>query len=139
MKYAVTVRRTELITFSVEATSKEDAEARYLMDGEEEMSRTKESTVVDVEADEDPYAHLDDPAEREWLTKVSPLDVLRNAHRIYDFMREAGLSTESVVRELAFEKAADKLSISYDVLYEAWVNETPVAGDVVAAAESSEG
>jgi len=72
------------------------------------------------------YAHLDDPAERDWLTNVTPEDVLGNAHRIYDFMRESGVPVDSYTRELAFEKAADALGIDYDVLYDAWLNETPV-------------
>lgn len=27
------------------------------------------------------FSHLEDPAERDWLTNVAPLEVLRNAHR----------------------------------------------------------
>lgn len=72
------------------------------------------------------YTHLDDPAEREWLTNVSPSDILRNAHRIYDFMREGGMPADSYTRELAFEKAGEVLGIDYDVLYDAWLNQRPV-------------
>ncbi len=71
------------------------------------------------------YGHLEDPAEREWLTNVSPADVLRNAHRIYEFMRETGVPADSYIRELAFEQAADALGISYEVLYCAWLHERP--------------
>lgn len=71
------------------------------------------------------FAHLSDPAERRWLTEVAPADVLRNAHRIYDFMAECGIATDSVPRELAFEKAAEDLGIDYNVLYDAWLSETP--------------
>lgn len=74
-----------------------------------------------------PYDHLTDPTEIAWLTNVSPSDVLRNAHRIYDFMREGGLPADSYTREMAFEKAATALGISYDVLYNAWLDEQPVA------------
>jgi len=78
------------------------------------------------EASDPRYAHLEDPAERKWLTNVSPADISRNAHRIYDFMREAGIPADSYTRELAFQKAAEALRIPYDVLYDAWLNETPV-------------
>ena len=77
----------------------------------------------------DPYAHLDDPAERKWLNDLVPLDVLHNAHRMYDFMQDTGMSPDSYTRELAFQKAAaafhDK-GITYDVLYDAWLSEQPV-------------
>jgi hypothetical protein len=74
------------------------------------------------------YAHLSDPAERDWLTNVTPDDIRSNAHRIYDFMWENGsIPPDSYTRELAFEKAADALGIPYDVLYQAWMNEQPVA------------
>ncbi len=73
------------------------------------------------------YEHLDDPAEREWLTDVSPSDVVSNAHRIYDFMRESGIPADSHTRELAFQKAADALGITYDTLYDAWLAGRPVS------------
>ena len=72
--------------------------------------------------DQPDYSYLSDPAEREWLTNVVPADVLFNAHRIYDFMAEAGLPAESVVRELAFTKASDALGLSYEVFYQAWLS-----------------
>lgn len=72
-----------------------------------------------------PFAHLSDPAERVWLTNVSPSDVLRNAHRIYDFMAEGGLPIDSYTREMAFQKASTALGIDYDVLYNAWLNQVP--------------
>jgi hypothetical protein len=72
------------------------------------------------------YAHLDDPAEREWLTNVSPSDIARNAHRLYDFIREDGIPADSYTREMAFAKAADALRVPYNVLYDAWLNETPL-------------
>ena len=71
------------------------------------------------------YAWLDDPAEREWLINVEPLKVLKNAHRMYDFMRETGMAPDSYTRELAFEKAAAALDVDYDVLYDAWLHEQP--------------
>lgn len=47
MRYAVTVRRTELILFEIEADNPADAEARALYEGEEVSSRT-----VSTETDE---------------------------------------------------------------------------------------
>jgi hypothetical protein len=73
------------------------------------------------------FAHLDDPAERDWLTKLEPSDIVRNAHRFYDFMREEGIPVDSYTRELAFGKAAEDLGIPYDVFYDAWLNERPAA------------
>jgi hypothetical protein len=72
------------------------------------------------------YSFLDDPAEREWLINVDPKDVVANAHRIYDFMRDAGLPVDSFTRELAFTKASDALGIDYNVLYDAGANEVPI-------------
>lgn len=72
------------------------------------------------------FAHLSDPAEREWLSGVSPAVVRDNAHRIYEFMRDAGIPADSYTRELAFGKAAEDLGIDYDVLYDAWLHERPV-------------
>jgi hypothetical protein len=72
------------------------------------------------------YSFLDDPAEREWLINLDPKDVVAHAHRIYEFMREAGLPAESFIRELAFTKASDALGIDYDVLYTAWLDQVPV-------------
>lgn len=85
------------------------------------------------------YSHLEDPAEREWLTNVSPTDVAKNVHRIYDFMAEAGLPPESYVRELAFSKAAQALNIPYEVLYDAWLDERPVSlkDDITTDVEST--
>jgi hypothetical protein len=74
-----------------------------------------------------PYSHLSDPAEIAWLTNVEPSDVVKNAHRIYEFIEEGGLPADSYTRELAFEKASDALGIPYDVLYDAWLDEQPVA------------
>jgi hypothetical protein len=76
------------------------------------------------------YAHLEDPTEREWLTNVPAADVLRNAHRFYDFMRESGVPADSYTRELAFQKAAAAQRIPYDVLYDAWLSETPVRSEL---------
>jgi hypothetical protein len=67
------------------------------------------------------YSFLTDPAEIEWLTNVDPTAVLANAHRIYDFMAEGGISADSFTRELAFTKASEALGIDYDVLYDAWL------------------
>ena len=71
---------------------------------------------------------LDDPAERAWLVALKPEDVLANAHRWYGWVAETttepGLG-DSLIRELAFEKASQALGIDYDVLYDAWLNETP--------------
>ncbi|MYX26824.1 hypothetical protein GTY75_09105 [Streptomyces sp. SID8381] len=47
--YTVTVSRSELITFEVLADSPEDAEARYLPDGEETGSKTLGLEVLSVE------------------------------------------------------------------------------------------
>lgn len=76
------------------------------------------------------FAHLDDPAERDWLTKLTPSDVLRNAHRFYDFMRDQGIPVDSYTREMAFEKAATDANLSYDLFYDAWLSQTPIqSGD----------
>jgi hypothetical protein len=50
-KFHVHARRTEDITFEVEASSEEDAIARYLMDGDEIASELLEPgpEVIDVE------------------------------------------------------------------------------------------
>lgn len=72
------------------------------------------------------YSYLDDPAEREWLIKLEPAAVRDNAHRFYDFMHDNGLPAESLLRELAFDKASTALGLDYDVLYEAWLNEQPI-------------
>lgn len=71
------------------------------------------------------YDFLDDPQEREWLIGLDPKAVLANAHRIYDWMTEQGVDQDSFLRELAFSKAAEALGIDYDVLYNAWLNQTP--------------
>lgn len=47
--FLVSVLRTESISFEVEAESREDAEARYLMDGEETGSKTVDLSVESVE------------------------------------------------------------------------------------------
>lgn len=47
--YRVTVERTELIEFTLVATDPADAEARYLMDGDETGSKTVGTNVVSVE------------------------------------------------------------------------------------------
>lgn len=71
------------------------------------------------------YSFLDDPAERAWLIGLDPADVLANAHRIYDWMAEQGVDTDSFLRELAFTKASDALGIDYEVLYQTWLNGVP--------------
>lgn len=48
-RYVVTVNRTEQIAFGLEADSQEDAESRYLMDGDEIGSATISTVVVSVE------------------------------------------------------------------------------------------
>lgn len=72
------------------------------------------------------YDHLDNPQEREWLTGLDPQAVLVNAHRMYDWMREQGVGADSYLRELAFTKAANTLGLDYEVLYNAWLNDTPL-------------
>jgi hypothetical protein len=47
--YDVTISRTELITFRLEAADSADADARALADGDEEASRTTDETTVSVE------------------------------------------------------------------------------------------
>lgn len=116
-----------LITLSEMVTDLQkvaDAEHRKLLQAGAEL------------AEQRPYAYLDDPAEREWLTKVAPMDVLKNAHRIYDLMAEAGLSAESMIREEAFRKASHALIIDYDVFYQAWLNEMPVGPAAIRRAKN---
>ena len=72
------------------------------------------------------YPFLSDPDERQWLIEVSPEAVRDNAHRMYEFMAETGMSAESFIRELAFEKTSEALSIDYDILYNAWLHQRPV-------------
>lgn len=71
------------------------------------------------------YDFLDDTQEREWLTSLDPQVVLANAHRMYDWMAEQGIDTDSFLRELAFTKAAGALGVDYDVLYNSWLDEVP--------------
>ncbi len=47
--FEVHVRRTEDITFAIEADDREDAEARYLSDGEEIASSTDALSVIEIE------------------------------------------------------------------------------------------
>jgi hypothetical protein len=49
MKYLVYERRAETVVYSVEAASEEDAEARYLKDGEEVDSYLSDDREVEVE------------------------------------------------------------------------------------------
>ena len=72
-------------------------------------------------------ASLEDPAERKWLTEVTPEAIRDNAHRIYEFMTEAGIPQDSWTRELAFAKASERLNLDYEVLYDAWLEGRPVA------------
>jgi hypothetical protein len=72
------------------------------------------------------YAHLP-IAEREWLMNVSPTDVRDNAHRFYSFMTETSQPADSFTRELAFTKTAEALGIDYDILYDAWLDQEPIA------------
>lgn len=78
-------------------------------------------------AEREPYWFLDDPAERAWLVDLSSAAVLANAHRMYDWMVEQSVDPDSFLRELAFQKAASEMGLDYDVLYDAWLAERPVA------------
>lgn len=72
------------------------------------------------------YAFLDDPAERAWLISLDPADVLANAHRWYEWVAQFGGDLgDSFIRELAFTKASEALSVDYEVLYQAWLNGVP--------------
>ncbi|MGW6145342.1 hypothetical protein ACWFR4_46130, partial [Streptomyces sp. NPDC055140] len=51
--YEVTVFRTEKITFTLTAASLQDAEERYLLDGEETGSKTVELRVESVKREEE--------------------------------------------------------------------------------------
>lgn len=50
MRYRLVIERTEVITFEVDADSPDQAEDRYLMDGDEVMSRTVETVVLSITA-----------------------------------------------------------------------------------------
>ncbi|MFD6334889.1 hypothetical protein ACFWGI_35670 [Streptomyces niveus] len=52
--YEVTVFRTEVITFTLRASSAQDAEQRYLVDGDESASETVELRVDSVERQQEP-------------------------------------------------------------------------------------
>lgn len=49
MKFVVQTTRIETIAYEIEADSPQDAEARYLMDGQEVASETVSTTVDSVE------------------------------------------------------------------------------------------
>ena len=49
MIFEVTITRTERITFEIDAENDEDAEARYLTDGDEVWSRTLDLKVLEIE------------------------------------------------------------------------------------------
>ena len=83
------------------------------------------------------YSFLDNPAERDWLTTLEPLDVLKNAHRFYAFMDEAGVSADSMLRELAFAKASESLGVDYEIPYQAWLHEMPVGPAAIRRATRS--
>ena len=51
-KYVVKILRTETIHFEIEAQDKEDAEIRYLLDGDETDSRTERIEVLEVVLDQ---------------------------------------------------------------------------------------
>ena len=46
--YLVTITRTEIITYQVEATGRPDAERRYLTEGEEVSAKTTDNRVESV-------------------------------------------------------------------------------------------
>lgn len=72
------------------------------------------------------YDFLDDQTERDWLIALDPQVVLANAHHWYDWVAQFGGDLgDSLIRELAFQKASDVLGIDYDVLYKSWLNEVP--------------
>ncbi|MFI5864548.1 hypothetical protein [Streptomyces sp. NPDC051546] len=52
--YEVTVFRTEMITFTLRADSAQDAEERYLQDGEESASETVGLSVDSIERQKEP-------------------------------------------------------------------------------------
>ncbi len=83
-------------------------------------------TAPDPDPDPTDFTFLDDPQERAWLENVEATDIVANAHRMYEFMRETGRAADSFTRELAFSKAAYQLGMEYETLYRAWLNETPV-------------
>lgn len=53
MKHIVTIRRTELITFEVEAASQEEAASTFLMEGDEVFSVVTENEVLLITTVED--------------------------------------------------------------------------------------
>jgi len=56
------------------------------------------------------------------LTK--PQLVFDNAHRIYDYLVElfeTPMASDSVLREWAFQYASENLAISYDDIYDKWI------------------
>lgn len=125
---------SERLTFDVEGTDRVRLKVPSVMSGRlavaiaEAVARTvlAAEPAEPAEPAEDEFSHLDDPAERAWLRSVDPQAVMDNAHRFYDFMREAGIPVDSYTRELAFQKAAKALGVSYDVLYDAWIGETRI-------------
>lgn len=107
-----------------EYQAEQDAEAAEQDAANEDIKAAHVEREAELAAE--PYSWLDDPAERAWLIAVDPAAVLANAHRIYEFMAEGGMAPDSYTRELAFDKAAAVLKIDYEVLYQAWLDESPV-------------
>lgn len=68
--------------------------------------------------------------------RVKPEAVAANTGRIYEWLAEQGLESDSVAREAVFEYAAVALEMSYEVFYEAWLAEKPV--EVPASSMSAE-
>lgn len=60
---------------------------------------------------------------KEWTVSA----IIQNAHRIYEWMEEQGTSTDSFTRELAFQYASDMTGLDYDVLYNSWMEVSPIA------------
>ena len=50
-RYLIDARRTEDVTFAIEATDPQDALQRYLRDGDEVASHTDAFEIIDIEED----------------------------------------------------------------------------------------
>lgn len=73
---------------------------------------------------DDPDGKVDPTAFR---SAFKPSAIVGNAHRIYDYMKSHNVGPDSATREAAFEYAAADTGRDYDEMYDAWMDEKPIA------------
>jgi len=67
--------------------------------------------------------------EERQIKKLNKKEVAKNAHRIYEFLKEKGICQDSVCREYAFELTSRELNMPYETLYQAWLKKKPISSD----------